>query len=146
MKNYEYEATILEVDERNRVMTVLYTSPGRMDIPCGVALPESAEDLGDAIHLAVPWGVWHEQERTVFVPLIGTQVKGTVRLGAQPALESDPVSPSLPFMQPTQPAGGGEGAPASAPQAPGGFPTRYVGAESSGQVQTVNETVPEVVL
>ncbi len=146
MKNYEYEATILSVDERNRVMTVLYTSPGRIDIPCGVSLPESVEDLGEAIHLAVPWGVWHEQERSVFVPQIGTVVKGTVRLGGQPALETDPASPSLPYVQPGRPASSGEGAPAAAPQAPGGFPTRYVGAESSAQDKTVDETAPAVVL
>lgn len=144
MKQFEYEATILSVDEANRVMTVFYTSPGRMDIPCGVALPESADDLGDAIHAAVPFGIWHEQERSVFVPQIGTVVKGTVRFGELPAPEEDPVSLSLPFSQADRLAGRGQGAPQTPTH--GGFPTRYVGAEKSAQEHKEDDAAPAVIL
>lgn len=124
MKDYEYEAKIVRTDEANKVMDVIFSSPGRQDILCGVRLPESEADIGQTIHDAVPFGVWQEAERSVYVPMIGTVVKGVVRSGSLPALEGQD-SPAIPFFSP---AAQGSASPlAREPRADvAGFPTRYV--------------------
>lgn len=150
MKSYEYEAKIISTDAKNKVMTVVYTSPGRRDLVCGVMMPESEDQLGEAIHDAVPFGVWEQDERSVYVPQIGVVVKGIVRSGQLPGPAVD--APALPFSTPIslQPQGheantkGGAGEEATEAGARG-FPTRYVGqAETVDEPQGFDRNAPEV--
>lgn len=136
-QEYQYEAKIVDVDQPNKVMEVVYSSPGRQDILCGVRLPESEDDIGPTIHDAVPFGVWQEAERSVFVPLVGTVVKGVVRTGVAAALTSHS-APAIPFYAPAN-QGAGQGQGAAAQDDTAGFPTRYV-----PDVEPVGHTEPEV--
>jgi hypothetical protein len=136
---YQYEAKILRVDGEHKVMEVVYSSPGRQEILCGVRLPETEDDIGPTIHDAVPFGVWQEAERSVFVPLVGTVVKGVVRAGSALPLPSHN-APAIPFYAPPN-QGAGHGHSAATQEEIGGFPTRYVpDVEPSGQRE------PEVTL
>lgn len=138
-QEFEYEAKIVGLDKPNKVMEVLYSSPGRQDILCGVRLPETEDDIGQTIHDAVPFSVWQEAERSVFVPLVGTVVKGVVRTGVAPALPSHN-APAIPFYAPAT-QGAGEGKGAAAQDDAVGFPTRYV-----PDVESAGQTEPEVTL
>jgi hypothetical protein len=149
MTEYQYKATILKTDRRHKVMEVLYTSPGRKDILCGVALPATAEEVGQTIHDAVPFGVWYEDERTVYVPQIGTFVEGTVKLGGL-ALENEIPSPSLPYSHPPASSNQAlaEQEQARLPVGGSGFPTRYTPDNSLevGRAADTGSHFPEVVL
>lgn len=136
---YAYEATIIRTDDSNKVMEVLYTSPGRQDILCGVRLPESEDDIGQTIHDAVPFGVWQEAERSFYVPKVGYMVKGIVRPGAPPAVAA-PESPAIPFYSPAE-QGVSLQAEGQSQEEPTGFPTRY-----APDVAPVTPTEPEVTL
>lgn len=150
MKSYEYEAKIIDTDAKNKVMTVVYSSPGRRDLVCGVMMAESEELLGEAIHDAVPFGVWEQDERSVYVPQVGLIVKGIVRSGQLPGPAAD--APALPFSSPialqtqgqendTNGADGGEAIDAGAR----GFPIRYVAEmEPVAEPQGLTRSAPEV--
>ncbi len=138
MKSFEYvyEAQIVRIDEANRVMDVLYRSEGREDVLCGVRLPETADDIGETIESAVPFGVWQEAERSVFVPPVGTIVRGVIRSEPDHGLPA-PESPAISFTATAEhqdgymPAG----------DEPHGFPGRYVA--DGGETQS---SEPEVTL
>lgn len=125
----EYTAFIEATDDATKTMLVRYTSPGRRDILCGVALPSTPEELNETVNRATPFGVWLEDERPIYVPEIGTVVSGSIALA--PPSPPAPETPSLPFHAPAQNAVPvPPQVPPPAAGAAGGFPTRYVPGNS----------------
>lgn len=78
MITYKYTAEIVDVYPDSKTMNVIYRCDGHKDILVGVNLPEKREDLEGVIYRSVPFAVWYEEDRPVFVPDVGMTFSGSV--------------------------------------------------------------------
>jgi hypothetical protein len=67
----EYSYEIVNVDEPNRCMEIVYTSEGRTPLHVGARLPYQGESLDDVVSQFAPVWIWLEKDMVVVPPVVG---------------------------------------------------------------------------